>query len=241
MLRVDSDRPSSAELLLNVVVPVYNEGENFRELYRELKAKVRTPHHVFVVYDFEEDSTVPVVRALQEGDGRLALVKNHSRGALAAIKTGFASAAPGPCLVLMADLSDDLSCVDEMVAKYREGYKVVCASRYMPGGRHIGGPRLKRGLSRLAGLSLHHLTHLPIHDATNNFRLYDKALLDELTIESRGGFEIALEITVKAAKRGYPICEVPTTWRDRQAGQSRFRLRQWLPQYLKWYLYALRG
>src|SRR5205823_1569140 len=83
--------------------------------------------------------------------------------------------------------------------------------------------------SRTAGLSLHWLGGLPIHDATSNYRLYSKRLLNQVTIESQGGFEFGLELTVKAYRLGLRIAEVPTTWRDRTAGQSRFRLWQWLP------------
>ena len=57
----------------------------------------------------------------------------------------------------------------------------------------MGGPWLKRLLSRAAGLSLYWLAGLPTHDATNNFRLYDAALVNELGIDSVGGFEVALE------------------------------------------------
>jgi dolichol-phosphate mannosyltransferase len=139
----------------------------------------------------------------------------------------------------MGDLSDDLSIVDAMLERYERGYKIVCASRYMKGGRQIGGPLVKRTLSRWAGLSLYYLAGLPTHDVTNNFKLYDKALLDEIPIESLGGFELAMELTVKAFKKGYSICEVPAVWQDRTAGASRFKLWKWLPHYLRWYLYAL--
>jgi dolichol-phosphate mannosyltransferase len=37
------------------------------------------------------------------------------------------------------------------------------------------------------------------------------------------------------------LAEVPTTWRDRTAGQSNFKLRKWLPHYLHWYFAAFRG
>jgi hypothetical protein len=120
------------------------------------------------------------------------------------------------------------------------GYDVVCGSRYARGGRQLGGPRLKRFLSRMAGLSLHYVTGLPTHDATNNYKMYRKSYLDEVSIESRAGFEIGLELVVKAFVHGYRVGEVPTTWRDRSAGQSRFRLWQWLPHYLRWYIYAFR-
>jgi dolichol-phosphate mannosyltransferase len=232
--------PGLPHPFLNIIVPVYNEGENIARVHSEIQSKIRTPHQILVVYDFEEDNTLPVAKELQKKDSGLLLVKNkYGRGALNALKSGFAEVRSGPCLVVMGDLSDDLAVVDSMVEKYREGFKVVCGSRYMKGGRQEGGPFLKRLLSRLAGVSLNWFFGFPVHDATNNFRLYDKALLDEVKIESRGGFELALEITVKAHKKGFPICEVPTIWRDRTAGQSRFKLWKWLPNYLRWYFYAI--
>jgi hypothetical protein len=91
----------------------------------------------------------------------------------------------------------------------------------------------------MAGISLHWLSGLPTHDATNAFRAYRRSVLLETPIESTGGFEYSLEITAKAYARGRRITEVPSTWRDRSAGQSRFKLRAWLPLYLKWYRYAL--
>ena len=63
-------------------------------------------------------------------------------------------------------------------------------------------------------------------------------MLTETPIESEGGFAYSLEITAKAFARGRRITEIPSTWRDRSAGQSRFRLRQWLPHYLRWYFFA---
>ncbi len=233
---------SGPTLLLNIIIPVYNEGNNICNLYNEIKTKVHTPHQIFIIYDFDEDNTIPAVQALQKNDDRLFLVKNFmGGGVLNALKSGFKSVLEGPCIVIMGDLSDDMSTVDLMAEKYREGFKIVCGSRYMKGGKQIGGPLLKRILSRLAGISLYYLAEIPTHDITNNFKLYDKTLLDHLDIESRGGFEIAMEITVKAFKKGYPICEVPATWRDRTGGKSRFRLWKWMPYYLKWYFQAIRN
>ncbi len=163
----------------------------------------------------------------------------HGRGVVAAIRTGFEEVGRGPALVIMADLSDDLRIVPQMLALYRRGHRIVCPSRYMRGGRQIGGPWLKRSLSRAAGVSLRWLARFPTHDATNNFRLYDAALVNQMGIESTGGFELALELTAKAFRRGEKIAEVPTTWRDRTAGTSRFRLTKWLPKYLYWYAYAM--
>jgi len=128
-----------------------------------------------------------------------------------------------------------------MVTLGRGGAAVVAASRYMRGGRQVGGPPLKRLLSRTAGLTLHWFGGVATHDPTNNFKLYRRDFLESVTIESRAGFELALELTVKATLAGRRVAEVPTTWRDRTAGTSNFKLRKWLPQYLRWYFVALRG
>jgi glycosyltransferase involved in cell wall biosynthesis len=229
-------------LALSIVIPVYNEPDNIGPTLRLIESEVKTPHEVLVVYDFDADSTVPVVRELQAELPAVRLHRNDlGRGVLNAMKAGIAASTAPLVLVTMADGSDEMNRVDEMARLGNAGADVVAGSRYMRGGRQIGGPRLKRILSRVAGLSLHWLAGVPIHDATNNFKLYRRDFLDSVTIESTGGFELALELTAKAARSRRRMAEVPTTWRDRTAGESRFDLRKWLPKYLRWYFHALRG
>ena len=231
-----ADRPS---IPLTIVIPVFNEGANFERLWQQLSV-VDADFRAFVVYDFDEDDTLPVVRRIQQlGEPRLHLLKNSvGRGVVGAIRSGFQQVDSGPVLVLMADLSDDLSVLARMLELYRNGCDVVVGSRYMPGGRIVGGPLLKKSLSRAAGVSLHYLRGIPTHDATNAFKLYDAAMLQSMVLESQQGFELSLEITVKAFLNRHRIAEVPSTWTDRTAGESRFRLWKWLPAYLHWYFYA---
>ena len=89
--------------------------------------------------------------------------------------------------------------------------------------------------------SLHFLAGVPVHDVTNSFKLYRKSFLAGNVIESTGGFELGLELTVKAFLQGEKIGEVPTSWEDRIAGKSNFKLLKWLPKYLKWYFTAFTG
>lgn len=227
--------------LLHIVTPVYNEGENFPALYKQVKKDIKMPHKLVIVYDFDEDTTVPVAKKFQAKDKSLVLHKNtRGRGALNALLSGLNYVKSGPVVVIMADLCDDLKLIDKMYKEYLSGATVVCPSRYARGGKQIGGPLFKRILSRVAGTSLYYVRGLPTHDATNNFRLYDKAFIDSIEIESTGGFEVAMEITVKAFNQRKKIVELPTTWRDRMAGESKFKLMKWLPSYLKWYFYALK-
>lgn len=230
---------TDVNLELSIVVPVYNEGDAIVPVLRRLAADVRATHEILVVYDFDEDTTIPPLRALASEILELRPLRNDlGRGALNALKVGMAASTGTFVLVMMADGSDEPEVIEAMLAVGRSGADVVAASRYMKGGGQIGGPRLKRWLSRAAGLSLHWFAGLPIHDPTNNFKLYRRAFLTATTIESHAGFEVALELSAKAFARGSRLGEVPTTWRDRTAGQSNFKLRAWLPEYLRWYRFA---
>ena len=232
-LSVDRARP------LTVVLPVYNEGANLRHWWAEAARWLPQGVRVQVVYDFDEDDTLPVARELIAEGAPLLLRRNEGRGVLRALLTGMRSVEDGPVLVSMADLSDDLAIVPQMISAYRDGADVVVASRYMRGGRHIGGPWLKGQLSRWGGRSLHALARFPVHDATNNFRLYDAKLLRSIDVESTGGFELAFELTLKAWIAGAKIVELPCTWRDRVHGESRFAFRKWLPLYGRLWVRAL--
>jgi dolichol-phosphate mannosyltransferase len=240
-MKAQGDLQAAPETL-SIVIPVYNESENFPLLWSQLASQIRSPFVAYVIYDFDEDSTVPVVqRIVAGGETRLRPLKNHiRRGVVGAILTGFDRIERGPILVVMADLSDDLTKVDSMLTLYRQGYQLVAGSRYMQGGGIEGGPWFKQFLSRLAGLTLHWFRGIPTHDATNAFKIYDAGMLKSFTIESRGGFELNLELTVKAFLAGYRITEIPSKWKDRSAGESRFRLWAWLPSYLRWYFHAFR-
>jgi dolichol-phosphate mannosyltransferase len=225
---------------LNIVIPVYNEGANFRALWAELSQELKCDFSAFVVYDSDDDNTIPVlIEITASGDTRLVPVKNRKgKGVCAAIMTGFDVSPPGPVLVVMGDLSDDLRQVDRMLELYHQDYQLVAGSRYMKGGSLVGGPFFKQLLSRLAGTSLYWLRGLPTHDATNAFKIYDRAMVQSFVVESSNGFELNLELTVKAFLGGYRIAEIPSRWRDRTNGESHFRLWKWLPHYLHWYFYA---
>jgi glycosyltransferase involved in cell wall biosynthesis len=100
----------SAALPLVLVVPVYHEQETIGRTLDELASKVPIPHRTLVVYDKDDDPTVPVVKALLPRLPHVELVKNDiKRGVLGAIRKGFqvAMEVPGDAAVcvVMADLS----------------------------------------------------------------------------------------------------------------------------------------
>jgi len=226
--------------LISLIVPVYQEAENIRAFLRDVQEQVYEPHEILIVYDFPEDSTLPAIAVMEPPCPSVRLVHNQlGKGVLNALKSGFQASRGDVVVVMMADRSDDAGDVTAMARLVRQGADVVAGSRYAPGGRQLGGPRLKRWLSRWAGTSLHYFAGLPIADATNNFRAYSRRVVEQIPIEGKAGFALALELTLKADWRGWQSADVTTTWRGRAAGQSRLRLFAWMPHYLRWVLQSL--
>ncbi|GHV28936.1 hypothetical protein FACS1894167_07210 [Synergistales bacterium] len=227
--------------MIDIIVPVFNEGANILKLFAKVGQAIKSSKRVTVIYDYDEDNTVPVAREhMGEYGYEIRLQRNLiARGALNAIKTGFQVSTEDKVLVIMADLSDSLEIADKMAELLDNGYDLVCGSRYMSGGKQHGGPLLKGLFSRCAGVSLHILTRIPTRDVTNSFKMYSRRVLERFTVESTGGFELGIELTVKAYVHGMRVTEIPSQWYDRAEGESNFKMWKWLPKYLRWYFYCI--
>lgn len=224
---------------VSVVIPAYEEGEAITTCLDRVLEAMTMPCEVLVVYDRAEDSTAPYAEKYAAADSRVRpLVNTYGRGPAHAIRYGIDAAAAPVVVVTMSDGSDDPRQIEDLTRLVERGVVVAAASRYTQGGQQVGGPALKRTLSRLAGLTLHMFGRVGTRDATNSFKAYSTAFVREVGIESREGFAIGLELTAKARRRRLPVAEIPTIWLDRQVGQSNFKVARWIPQYLRWYLHA---
>jgi dolichol-phosphate mannosyltransferase len=224
---------------VSIVIPVYQEGERILNCLARVLREVTLPCEVLIVHDTAEDSTVPYVNKITEEDARVRAVLNtYGRGPANAIRFGIDTASAPVAVVTMADGSDDPRQIDELARLVDRGVVVAAASRYMPGGQQVGGPRLKRAMSRWAGRTLHWFARVGTRDATNSFKAYSTDFVRTVGIESRTGFEIGLELTAKATRLRLPVAEIPTIWLDRQLGESQFDIGRFLPGYLKWYRFA---
>jgi glycosyltransferase involved in cell wall biosynthesis len=226
-------------LRASIIVTAYNEGEAIVPHLERLLESVQLPCEVLVVYDSPNDSTAPWVEKVSASDPRVrGVVNTYGAGPAKAIRYGFDVASADVVVVTMADGSDDPMQVDPLVRLVERGVVIAAASRYMRGGQQVGGPWLKRILSRTAGRSLYMLGRVGPRDATNSFKAYDANFVRSVGIESDGGFEVGLELVAKARRNRQPVAELPTIWLDRLHGRSNFRVVKWLPRYFKWYFYA---
>lgn len=224
---------------VSVVIPAYNEGDAIVAALDRIFESVKLDAEVLVVVDSIDDTTVPVIAKYAPTEPRLqCLINGYGRGPAQAIRWGIDHAKARTVVVTMSDGCDDPRQIDDLVRLVERGVVVAAASRYMPGGQQVGGPRFKSFLSRSAGKSLQFFTDAGTRDATNSFKAYSRQFVQDVGIDSRDGFEIGLELTAKARRLRLPVAEIPTIWLDRQLGESNFQLSKWIPKYLKWYRFA---
>ena len=224
---------------IDIVIPVYNECGNIVSVLDSLFEHVKTPYRVLICYDIDEDDTLAVLDNYPPERAEIMLVKNYGQGPNQAVISGFRASTAPAVLVHMADDDYNAPLIDQMYQQFKMGHDVITGSRYIKGGCYQGAPLLKQILTRTASFTLYHLRGMPIHDATNGFRLFSRRLIDTVEITSSEGFTFTFELLVKADRLGWKISEVPATWIERTVGTSRFKVKEWILPYLRWYLYGL--
>jgi dolichol-phosphate mannosyltransferase len=224
---------------LDIIIPVYNEGENILSVVSHIKKNVKTKYQILICYDNENDNLFEYREEIFGICNDIVLVKNKYIGACGAIKTGLLHSTTDVKIVYPCDDLINGCIIDEMYKKFLEGNEIVAPSRFMKGGSMKNCPIIKEILVRFSSYTLFVLSSIPIEDASNGFRLFSKKIIDTFEIESNLGFAYSLELLVKTERAGYKICQIPSQWNERTVGSSKFKIFVWLPQYLKWYFYGL--
>ena len=221
------------------MIQAHNEDAVIGKTIVAIEKQVAIDYEIVVVDDHSSDNTSGEVKALIEKFPNIRLVENdRERGFANALTKGFSVSNSEFVIPVMADLCDDPLTINEMYIKAVKGYDIVCGSRYMKGGTKLGGPPIQAFFSRFVGRSLKYIIGIPTSDASNSFKLYRKKVLDSIKSKSKG-FEISMEITLRAYFAGYSITEVPTVWKGREIGKSKFYIFKVAPNYIKLYLWAV--
>ncbi len=224
---------------LEIVVPIYNEGEQVIKLLGKFETHIKTKFRVLLCYDLEDDNIFKYKNELKSFNFEVILVKNPLIGPCEAIKAGLNYGKSDCVIVYPADDFLNINILDQMFRSFKDNNDVVVASRFVTGGSMKGCPLIKSILVRTASTTLYFLSSIPVKDASNGFRLFSRRLLNTISIESKVGFAYSLELLAKCNRLKFNISEVPAQWEERSEGSSRFKIFKWLPEYLRWYCYGL--
>ncbi len=157
------------------------------------------------------------------------LSRTSKMGIASAYTTGFRTAlALGAELIYQMDSDfshdpDDLRCLGAAA----NSNSVVIGSRYVAGGSTPGCPLRRIVLSRAANRAARSLLGIPVRDATGGFKCWSRHVLASLPLDSvhSSGFAFQIEMNYLAWQSGFSLVEVPITFEDRKAGQSKASLR----------------
>ena len=181
------------KLRASIIVPARNEIEYINTFLDCLVNNIKSEVEVLIVVDSIEDLTLNHIQSSNfEKINLRKLVSTYGPGPANAIKYGVDFAATEIVVVTMADGSDDPKNVDDLILLIERGCSVAIASRYMPGGQQIGGPKLKKYLSKTASFILRIFAGIPTHDSTNSFKAYSMKFRQLMQLQQLHGRNLAL-------------------------------------------------
>jgi len=209
-----------------VCIPTYNEAANILQLIEEVHAAVPDAD-VLVIDDASPDGTGDLVRERILKDPRLEIMARPGKlGLGTAYMAGFAYGLQHAFTTVTTMDSDFSHPPDRLPALFEaveNGAHVAVGSRYVPGGGIRGWGPGRRVLSAAANLVARQVLSLRTHDCTGGFRCYSLRSLQFLVTQPlrSSGYSALIELLTRCERAGLTITEVPITFTDRVAGESK--------------------
>lgn len=206
--------------LISIVIPVYNEQENLKELIgrcRESCERMEKPFELILVDDGSRDSSPDIITeaAKQNGGNIVGVLLNRNYGQHAAVTAGFAESRGDIIVTLDADLQNPPEEIPKLVEKIEEGFDVVGSVRV---------PRCDTFFRRIASLIVNKVaqkaTGVIMHDYGCMLRAYRRKIVDAmLACQERSTF-----IPILANSFARHATEIEVRHDKRSNGQSKYSL-----------------
>jgi len=198
---------------LSVIIPVYNEVQNIREILKRVQA-TGLAWEILIVDDGSTDGTRDILKELDGTDQIRVVLHEQNQGKGAAVRTGFSEAKGDIFLIQDADLEYDPRDYPAIMKPIEEGIADV-----VYGSRFLGGPRrstmfLHMIANKLLTLATNILYNNILTDMETGYKIFRREVLDGITIHSNS-FNFEPEFTAKILKKKVRIFEVPISFNPR--------------------------
>ena len=224
---------------LDIIIPVYNEGQNIINLVKNLESEIACDFQILICYDDESDNTLNFLRKYNLGKSNILFVRNPQQGPNSAIQAGINSSEAEIILIYMADDFENINLINKMVNLIEDGNDLIIPSRFVEGGKMLGAKRVKKIVTVLGSYLIYYIAGIPFKDCTNAFKMFSRNLKNKIKFESTKGFTFALELTAKSYFLKSKIYEIPSTWIEEPNRKSNFKIIKWLPYYIYWLFYSI--
>lgn len=230
-----------------VIIPMYNEERGAEKCVRSVGmalAPIAERKTLLVVNDGSSDLTREILDRLAADTPTLTVLHHPSNaGYGAALRTGVRKAAADGydyALFMDSDLTNDPADIPKFVARMKEGYDVIKASRYITGGGMPGVPWKRRAVSRAGNFVAQMLFHDGVRDCTNGFRAVRTSILTRMDLRENG-FSIIMEELYQCKFLAHSYCEVPVLLTNRSEEQRPTSFSYTPETFLKYFKFALKA
>ncbi len=209
-----------------VVIPTYNESENIERMLQRV-SECLPEAGVLIVDDGSPDGTAELVEAAIERYRDLHLLRRKEKSGLgSAYRAGFGwglERGYDAFVEMDCDFSHDPAALPGLIAPVAEGYDVSIGSRYVEGGTIPNWAWHRELLSRGGNYYADRVLGLGVLDSTAGFRCYSASIFGRLDLGRirAEGYGFQIEMTYRSKQHGATIREVPISFVDRAAGESK--------------------
>jgi len=208
-----------------IIFPTYNERENIEKIVHAV-LPLDPRIHVLVVDDGSPDGTGDIADRLAASESKVNVMHREKKEGLGrAYLAGFRWAIEREydyIFEMDADFSHGPEYIKDFLREIRE-YDLVLGSRYICGVNVINWPMSRLLLSYFANVYTRIVTGMPLRDATGGFKCFRRKVLEAIDLEAvqSSGYSFQIEMSMRAWKKGFRIKEIPITFVDRTAGESK--------------------
>src|SRR5208283_1099372 len=209
---------SQKEMLLSVIIPVYNEELTIGDIINRVKAVVLQTglkNEVIVVDDCSYDKSLEIAK---KHSAKIYTLKRHM-GKGYALRAGFAKARGDVIVTIDSDGSHRPEELSRVLAPIlQDKADLVIGSRYL-NQKNVAARKLNAFGVKLFNSFIELLTGAVITDSQSGYRAMKREVLRSQNPQSEG-YEIESEMLVKTAQRKFRITEVPISFEQRTYGRS---------------------
>ncbi len=209
------------------VIPTYNEKENVEALAAAVLENLPPEGGILFCDDNSPDGTGQIIDGLCEANPRIHVMHRERKEGLGrAYVAGFAKAlemGATHVIEMDCDFSHDPADVRRLLEAVAD-CDVAIGSRYVKGGRCVGWPFRRWFVSRFGGMFIRLVMGTPVHDPTGGFKCFRREALERLGDFScirSFGYSFQMEMNYRMWKMGLKLREIPITFAERRAGQSK--------------------
>ena len=165
---------------ISVIIPLYNESDSIKHLFARLIPvlnSLNTNYEIICINDGSQDDTLPKLIKLSREELAIKVVSlSRNFGKEIALTAGLDYACGAAVIPIDADLQDPPELIVQLIAKWREGYDVVYATRRS----RQGESWIKRSTAKAFYQTIGKMSRVPIPSNTGDFRLLDRRVVEAI-------------------------------------------------------------